>query len=71
MTVRVTDDTGRDQTAAVPRYGTPAASGNAGTETYVSIVDKIDVLMYGWDITRVCDHLSPRCGGDYCGVALA
>jgi hypothetical protein len=42
--IHVTDDTGRDDTARVPRY--PAV----GSEDYVTMVDKLDVLMYRFKV---------------------
>lgn len=69
VSVHVTDSTGRDQTATVPRYGTPDAQDNAGTEAYVQFVNKLDVFMYGWESSRVCNHVHPRCGGSHCGLA--
>lgn len=42
--IHVTDDTGRDDTARVPRY--PAE----GSEDYVTMVDRLDLLMHQFKI---------------------
>jgi hypothetical protein len=44
VNIYVTDDTGRDEKARVPRY--PAE----GSEDYVTMVDKLDLLMYQFKI---------------------
>jgi hypothetical protein len=56
VTVQVTDDTGRDDTAKVERYP------GKGSENYVTLVDALDSFMYTHDSKRTCEHIHPGCG---------
>lgn len=46
VTVHVTDDTGRFQTATMPRYP------DIGADMYVKFVDRLDIMMYTWENRR-------------------
>lgn len=44
VNIHVTDDTGRDEKAKIPRY--PAE----GSEDYVTMVDRLDLLMHQFKV---------------------
>lgn len=57
--VRVSDDTGRDQQATMPRY--PAE----GSAMYVTFVDALDLMMATWEDRRGAEQGQPLTPSSY------